>query len=317
MKTSFITSRVLIGTACVGLFVLSAGPVNVFATEKQIASLEEDIAELKVELEEISDSGKAAAQLLSNIETAKEEMETTKAALPEKEKALLEKNYLLKIYQSAFRVVSTMVAGEDLGVLRLTTGETLAGASFLKTEQGAILVQMDTGTRSIPIEHLPATLSGKIQLPPKIAAPSTTVEAIRTTKPTWLQSKEEIAAASAATEEKTSASTSAPATTAATTAAVTPEASAADAYLEVQKRNAARQEQIRQIKARYTELYQEKKKARSEKATAEAGFRSAKIKKSRTEVESTLSFHNSKIQRIEDEEAKLRAEMTRIQSEFE
>lgn len=37
----------------------------------------------------------------------------------------------------------------------------------------------------------------------------------------------------------------------------------------------------------------------------------------RTEIESTRNFHNSKIQRIEDEEGSLRAEMTRIQSEFE
>ncbi|NLT72343.1 MAG: hypothetical protein GXX91_16845 [Verrucomicrobiaceae bacterium] len=288
---------------------------NVVATEKQIASLEEDIAELKAELKEVSSSGEAAAQLLSNIETAKAEMETTKAALPEKEKALAEKTYLLEIYQSAFRVVTSLVAGDDLGTVQLTTGEVLSGASFLKTEKGGILVQMATGPRAIPIEHLPATFSGKIQLPPDIAAPGTTLEALQAMKPAPLQTKEELAAAAAGTKKATA---SAPvASTAGAAAPAAAAATPADAYLEVQKRNTARQEKIRQIKARYAQLYAEKKKARADKASAEAGFRSAKIKKARTEVEATMKFHNSKIQRIEEEEASLRQEIQRIQSEFE
>ena len=313
-----ITPRWTTATACLAFLLLSGVLTNVGATEKQIASLEEDIAELKAELEEVSGSGKAAAQLLSNIETAKEEIEATKTTLPEKEKALSEKSYLLGIYQSAFRVVTSMVAGEDLGTVRLTTGEVLAGASFLKTEKGGILVQMDTGTRAIPINQLPATLSAKIQLPPDIAAPSTTVEALQAMKPALLQSEEEIAAAASGTKKVAATTAAAAGTDAAAPAA--PEAAAAtpaDAYLEVQKRNAARQEKIRQIKARYAQLYAEKKKARAEKASAEAGFRSAKIKKARTEVESTMNFHNSKIQRIEAEEASLRQEIQQIQSEFE
>jgi hypothetical protein len=290
--------------------VMTCGTLSLHATEKQIADLEADIAALKVELEEVSATGGVATQLLSNIETAKAEIEKTKAELPEKEKSLAAKSYLLGIYQSAFRVVTTMVAGEDLGTIQLSNGEVIPGASFLKTERGGIQVQTGTGTRSIPTSQLPAGLSAKIQLPPGITEPTTTFEAVKATKPAVIKSKEEMAAAAAP---------SAPSTLAASAGATAPapQVSQTDAYQQIQQRNAARQKEILQIKARYAELFAEKKKARSDKAEAEAGFRSAKIKKARTEVDATMAFHNAKIERIEAEEAQLRTEMARIQSEFE
>src|SRR5690606_24649163 len=101
---------------------------------------------------------------------------------------------------------------------------------------------------------------------------------------------------------------------AATAAAETPPA---NDYVQIQQRNAARQKQILQIKERYSQLFLDKKRARSDKAADDAAFRSAKIKKSKTEVDSTMKLHNQKIEAIEAEEAKLRAEMARIQSEFE
>lgn len=301
-----------------GIFALALSGciTGVHATEKQIADLEEDIAALKVELEEVSASGGAAAQLLSNIETAKAEIEKSRAELPEKEKALAAKSYLLGIYQSAFRVVTTMVAGENLGTLQLTNGEAIPGAIFLKTERGGIQVQTAAGTRSIPITQLPAGLSARIQLPPAIPAPAMNFEAVKATKPAFLQTKEEIAAA------KTAAQAPAGGTVASTEAGASSEGAApalskADEFKQIQQRNADRQKRILEIKDRYAVLFAEKKKARTDKAAAEAGFRSAKIKKAKSEVDSTMDFHNSKIARIEEEEANLRREMLRIQSEFE
>ena len=297
------------------MVIVASGSPGVNATEKQIADLEADIAALTTELEEVSASGGVAVQLLSNIETAKEEIETAKTALPEKEQALAAKMYLLGIYQSAFRVVTTMVAGEDLGTIQLNTGEVIPGASFLKTEKGGIQVQTGTGPRSLSISQLPATLSGKLQLPPAIASPTTTFEAVKSAKPEVLKSKEEIAAASSATPAAPATAAGATAVTGA--AAPAPQLSQTDAYQQIQQRNAARQKQIQEIKARYAVLFSEKKKARSDKAADEAGFRSAKIKKAQTEVNAAMDFHNSRIARIEEEEASLRTEMARIQSEFE
>lgn len=296
-----------------GIFALALSGciTGVHATEKQIADLEEDIAALKVELEEVSASGGAAAQLLSNIETARAEIEKSRAELPEKEKALAAKSYLLGIYQSAFRVVTTMVAGENLGTLQLTNGEAIPGAIFLKTERGGIQVQTAAGTRSIPITQLPAGLSARIQLPPAIPAPAMNFEAVKATKPAFLQTKEEIAAAKVSNTSVTSGNTTAAPSVAG------PQQAQPDEYQLIQQRNAARQKQIQQIKARYSALFTEKKKARADKAADDAAFRSAKIKKSQTEVNATMEMHNSKIARIEEEEAKLRAELTRIQSEFE
>lgn len=303
------------------MVIVASGSPGVNATEKQIADLEADIAALTTELEEVSASGGVAVQLLSNIETAKEEIETAKTALPEKEQALAAKMYLLGIYQSAFRVVTTMVAGEDLGTIQLNTGEVIPGASFLKTEKGGIQVQTGTGPRSLSISQLPATLSGKLQLPPAIASPTTTFEAVKSAKPEVLKSKEEIAAASSATPAAPATAAGATAVTGVTgvtgAAAPAPQLSQTDAYQQIQQRNAARQKQIQQIKARYAVLFSEKKKARSDKAADEAGFRSAKIKKAQTEVNAAMDFHNSRIARIEEEEASLRTEMARIQSEFE
>jgi hypothetical protein len=180
MKMTPIRNHVVAAT----FFVVMAGCLGgVSATEKQIADLEGDIAALKVELEEVSASGGTAMQLLSNIETAKAEIENTKTTLPEKEEALAAKSYLLGIYQSAFRVVTTMVAGEDIGVIQLNNGEVVQGAFFLKTEKGGIQVQTGTGPRSIPITELPAALSGKLQLPPNIAPPATTFETVKAAKP--------------------------------------------------------------------------------------------------------------------------------------
>lgn len=294
---------------------IASGYPGVNATEKQIADLEADIAALTTELEEVSASGGVATQLLSNIETAKAEIETAKTALPEKEKALASKMYLLGIYQSAFRVVTTMVAGEDLGTIQLNNGEVIPGASFLKTEKGGIQVQTGTGPRSIPISQLSAALSGKVQLPPAIATPTTTFEAVKAAKPAGLNSKEEIAAARSATPAAPFPAAGGAADAGA--AAPAPQVSQTDAYQQIQQRNAARQKQIIQIRARYAELFTEKKKARSDKAAAEAGFRSAKIKKAKSEVDETMGFLNSRIERIEEEEASLRTEMARIQSEFE
>jgi len=79
----------------------------------------------------------------------------------------------------------------------------------------------------------------------------------------------------------------------------------------------ARQKQILGIKARYSELFAAKKKARADRASSDAAFRGAKIKKARTEIDSTMGAHDERIALIEAEESKLRTEMARIQSEFE
>lgn len=313
MKRTPFRTRLAAGAVVVAM---TTSFVGVNATEKQIADLEEDIAALKIELEEVSAAGGAASQLISNIETAKEEIEKSKEALPGKEKALAAKSYLLGIYQSAFRVVTTMIAGEDLGTIQLNTGEVIPGASFLKTEKGGIQVQTGTGTKSIPISQLPAALSVKLQLPPSITAPTTTFEVVKASKPALLRTKEDIATAGVAAPSPGTAGTP-PAGAVAGTAA---QPSQTDQYQQIQQRNAARQKQIQEIKARYAVLFSEKKKARSDKAADEAAFRSAKIKKAQTEINAAMEFHNSRIARIariEDEEARLRTEMTRIQSEFE
>jgi hypothetical protein len=314
MKVNPINRLILIGAVFV---IATAGLPRAEANEKQIADLENDIAALKAKVAELGGPGNASVQLRSNIATAKAEIEKTKAALPAKEKALAAKSFLLGIYQSAFRVVTSMVAGQNLGTIQLANGEVVPGASFLKVDKGGILVQTATGSRSIPIAQLPATLSGMIQQPPTVAPLSMTLESIKASKPASLQTEEELAAASAATAVPVA--TAGTATTAAqpAPAGAAPTTSPDDAYLQVQQRNTARQKQIFALKARYSELYAEKKKVRDAQALDDAKFRSAKIKKSRTEIDGTMSIHNSKLQNIEAEEAKIRDEMSRIQSEFE
>lgn len=316
MKRTQFRTRLAAGAVVVAM---TSSFVGLNATEKQIADLEEDIAALKIELGEVSEAGDAATQLISNIETAKEEIEKSREALTGKEKELAAKSYLLGIYQSAFRVTTTMIAGEDLGTIQLNTGEVIPGASFLKTEKGGIQVQTGIGTKSIPISQLPAAMSVKLQLPPSITAPTTTLEVVKASKPALLRTKEDIAAAEAVRAAGTSPGTAGapPAGVAEVAAGTVAQPSQADQYQQIQQRNAARQKQIQEIKARYAVLFSEKKKARSDKAADEAGFRSAKIKKAQTEITAAMDFHNSRIARIEAEEASLRTEMARIQSEFE
>lgn len=307
MKTTSMRARLALGAFSAAI---AGGLLTVQAADKQITDLEEDIAALKVKLEELGGPGGSTTLLLSNIETAKKEIEEAKVNLPEKEKTLAANSYLLGAYQSAFRVVTTMVAGENLGTIRLNDGEVIPGASFLKMERDRIFVQTGTTSRSLPLAQLPATLNAKFKLPPTLPAPHSTFENLIASKPAALRTKADLAASSGKAPKGE-----------AENGGVEKGAEAApspsDVYLEVQQRNGVRQKQILALKEQYAALFQAKKIVRTEQAVAEERFRSAKIKKARSEVESTMGVFTKQIQKIEEDESRIRNDIIRIQGEFE
>jgi hypothetical protein len=301
---------------CLLLLLMAGMPVR--GTEKQIQDLEEDIAKLNAEIEALGGEGESVAQMEETIKTAALEVASTREGLLEKEKTIAANEFLLGVYKTAFRVVTTITPGTDLGIVQLTTGELLQGASFVGTDRGGILVQLPTGSRTVDISLLPDLFADRIQLPPRTTPATETLAQVKQSKPEFLVTKKELIAAKAAEATTPGGSSDKDANASVVEKEkMGDEAKAALVFEEIRQRNVARQKEVTEIKARYTELLQSKKVAREEKARDERVFREAKIKKSRSEVDSATKMHEDKIKKIEAEEARLRAELIRIQGEFE
>lgn len=278
------------------------------ATEKQVVDLEADIAALKEKLAETGSLGDEIVKLTANIESAEKEIAAAKAEASAKETELAGKEYLLGIYQGAYRITTTLAPGENLGAMTLKNGEGVDPSSFVSIGNGSVLVQTATGSRSIPLGMLPDSLAGRISMPPPVEPLSTTVAAVRAGKPDSIKS----------TEEKSS-SEAPPAPM----AAAPPEAKPSSAPVpandaeSVRKRNNERLLEITHLKTRFSELFTQKKIARQEKADAEKRFREARIKRSQAEITSTMKMHNDKISAIEQEEASIRAKIATLQAQME
>ena len=189
------------------LFPLVLVAMTVQGTEKQVQDLEKDIAALKAELEQLSGDGGTVTQMSENIKTAEAEVESTREALASKEKSIAGNEFLLGVYQSAFRVVTTLTPGTDLGIVQFSDGELLQGASFISADRGGILVQLPTGSRTVNVALLPDSFSDRVQLPPRTAPITMTVAALKQSKPDFLLTKEELAAAKSGNSNTAVAST--------------------------------------------------------------------------------------------------------------
>ena len=295
--------------ATVFLGVVFSGAVSsTFATEEQIAELEGEIAALTASIEAVEEESGGVSQLKANLEAAEKEIEAAKESLPAREKAIVGKEFLLAAYQSAFRVVTKFTPGDNLGSFVLKNGQTVEPCSFVSAGKGAILVQGATGSRSIPLPMLPDTFSNRILLPPQTAPMTTSSTVLKEAKPEAIRSAEE--------KRKVVAKPASGGPSAAPAGGPAASAAAPD-FEAIRKRNDARQREIAELKLRFADLFTQKKIARSEKASAEKVFREAKIKKSQSEVSSTLKMHDDKLSRIEADEHELRQQISRLQSQME
>ncbi len=295
--------------ATVFLGVVFSGAVSsTFATEEQIAELEGEIAALTASIEAVEEESGGVSQLKANLEAAEKEIEAAKESLPAREKAIVGKEFLLAAYQSAFRVVTKFTPGDNLGSFVLKNGQTVEPCSFVSAGKGAILVQGATGSRSIPLPMLPDTFSNRILLPPMTAPMTTSSTVLKEAKPEAIRSAEE--------KRKVVAKPASGGPSAAPAGGPAASAAAPD-FEAIRKRNDARQREIAELKLRFADLFTQKKVARSEKASAEKVFREAKIKKSQSEVSSTLKMHDDKLSRIEADEHELRQQISRLQSQME
>lgn len=275
----------------------------VMATEEQIQELEKEVAEIRSKIQSLASEHGALKEIASNLQTAEKQISEAKESLPQLEQAISNKEFLLDAYRSAFRTVTKFSPGEDLGSFVLKSGETVEPSSFVSAAKGTILVQGATGSRSIPVELLPDVFAAKVLLPPDAPVISGKLADLVASK-----SETVFGAAKSRTESPRVAS--------APPVQATPDPNLPD-YDAIRKRNEARQNEINELKLRFSELFLAKKNARSDKSAAEKVFREAKIKKSPTEVASTLKIHDDKISRIEEEENQLRLRIARLQSQME
>jgi septal ring factor EnvC (AmiA/AmiB activator) len=302
-QTSRITTVVL-GAVFAGAVSSS------FATEEQIAELEAEIAELTASIVAVEEESGGVSQLKANLEAAGKEIEAAKESLPARERSIGGKEFLLAAYQSAFRVVTKFTPGENLGGFVLKNGETVEPCSFVSAGNGVILVQGATGSRSIPLAMLPDTFSNRILLPPASVEMTTSLAAIKEAKPESILTAED-------KKKVVAKTTSGGGSAGAAAAGGTAPADAATDFEAIRKRNEARQREIAELKLQFADLFTQKRISRSEKANAEKVFREAKIKKSQSEISSTLKMHDDKISRIEMQENELRQQISRLQSQLE
>jgi prefoldin subunit 5 len=278
------------------------------ATEKQIQELEEEISGLKAEIETLEKESGGVEQLLANIESAGKEIAKAKETLPAKELAVGGKEFLLSAYQGAFRVVTKITPGENLGSFVLKNGQPVEACSFVSAGKGAIFVQGATGSRSIPLELLPDQFASRILLPPQSTSSGKSLASIRESKPESIKTKEDNRVVAKGPKGNPPASAEGAAAEAGT---------GAPDYEAIRKRNEARQREITELKLQFADLFTQKKLARQAKANDEKMFREAKIKKSQTEVNSTLKMHDNKLSGIETRESEIRQKITRLQSQME
>lgn len=292
-----------------------AGLTVGFGTEKQIEDLKADIAELEQKIAEFGPAGAELSKLQENIKSSETEIAALKESLPKTEAEIANKEKLLPIYQGAFRVVTKLTPGQDLGSFTLKNGITVEPCNFVGIAGGAIQIQSASGSRTISVDQLPDSFADRVLLPPSTQPVPGSLTVIKESKPGFLKTSADKVA------EKRIANTSSVSAAGASGAATQTETSAATTaendYEGRRLRNEQRQRQISELKIQMSELFSEKKRARDAKAADEKMFREAKIKRSKAETESTMKTHETKIAGIEKAESELRAKIARLQLEFE
>lgn len=308
-----------IHTPIVGLaaVILSVNLTNsTRASEREVERLRKDIAELREELEEREKKSGGLGRIVSNIETAEAEIEAAKAEFPRIEKEIEEMEFLREIYRSAFRSTTSLQPGEDLGTFRLSNGETVSNAVFVGAGQGEVKVQTTSGLIAIPVSQLPDAVAGKIQGPPSIDTPTVTLADLKASKPDHARTAEEIAEEKRKAEEAAREPELAETETQGQEKKVD-EAPAVDEHEAAKKRNEARMIRINQLKREYSDVYEQKKRARQKKYDQERQFRQAKIKKAQAEINSTLSIFDSQIENFEIREKEIKDSIADLRSELE
>lgn len=287
-----------------------AGLTVGFGTEKQIEDLKADIAELEQKIAEFGPAGAELSKLQENIKSSETEIAALKESLPKTEAEIANKEKLLPIYQGAFRVVTKLTPGQDLGAFTLKNGISVEACNFVGVASGAIQVQSATGSRTIPVDQLPDSFADRVLLPPASQPLPGNLMAIKESKPDFLKTSADKVA------EKQMAQAAVRKTDEPAAPAASEPSAGSDAEA-IRKRNDARQREIAELKLQFTDLFNQKKRARDAKAADEKMFREAKIKRSRSEVESTMKMHESRIAEIEKQETDLRTRIARLQLEFE
>lgn len=300
-----------------GIITLAVGfPVcSSHGTEKQVVELRAQIAALEAQLGEKGTEGAEVIKLRENVSKYQAEIGELKDSLPAVEERIAEKEKLLPLYQMGFRTVTKFSPGQALSGFTLKNGITVEPSSFIGTVKGGISIQSATGSRTIELGQLPDSFADQVLLPPPAPSLPGTLAAIKGSKPDNLKTDEDRKQAKmvAAADSNPAGSAALPETSTTPAAASAP-ASDLDG---VRQRNERRQREIAELKLQFSDLFSQKKRARDAKAADERLFREAKIKKSQSEITTTIRMHEQKIAAIEQQEVELRARISRLQLEFE
>ncbi|MDF1738116.1 MAG: hypothetical protein P1U86_03060 [Verrucomicrobiales bacterium] len=290
--------------------VLSAAllvPV-VQGNQEQLDLLSEEVAALEAKLAELSGSSGGGPGIVANIATAEKEIAETMQQLSEREQRIFEKEYLLAVYQSAFRVVTDLERGESLGTLTMPGGEVLQKVVFVDASNGTVNLQTSVGFKKLKFDEIPAAISGKFKLPPEIPSPATSLEALYAIKP---GASDGAMAGDSGTDNSV---TAVPPSDKVEKKAATSEVSE---YLEIKERNDARFEKLDDLRARHLALRIDLKDLKAKRRNAQSNFDSDTIKKSKSIQDKVLVPMDNGIKAIDAEIKGIKLEMVRIRSEIE
>lgn len=297
---------------------------NVCATEEQLKEIKAEIAALEETVAEIEKSEGNSSDIKSNISAAESEIAKTKEGLGDRESEIAEKEYLLSVYQSAFRVVTTLNRGAALGSLTMPDGSTLQNVVFVGISNGAVQLQTSTGLKTVPAGGLPASLASSIQLPPGIPKLVSNIELIYSQKPEAAMTEADkdspspmakfasnTPAAPAQDPPANKVASDAPGTEAVTEPSDKPD------YMKIKERNDVRLKKIQDLREEYTLVYAQLKKLKADRYKAQAGFNSSNIKTSKATQDSAFSGIDSRIDSTNTKILQLKNEMNRVRSEIE
>ena len=286
------------------------------ASERTVERLREDVAELKAELAELEKKGEKVATIVTNIDLAESEIAETMDSLPELEEEIEEMEFLYHVYKSSYRVVTTVAPGEVLGTFQLLDGSTVTNAVYKGTVKGGIQVQSASGVVVIEAARLPPEMAVKFALPQGMSTPpSTSYAALKAAKP--LSAKTEAEIQEDEERVKQAAKAAELAQKKAELEAKEAEAMAGQAAIAAeQEQNDKILAEISALKIQYNDVYNQRKKKRSEKAAQLREFRSAKIMKSQVQIDGVMEDFDRQIEKLEDQEDAIKKHIAQLRAQL-
>ncbi|NNE94179.1 MAG: hypothetical protein HKN23_21230, partial [Verrucomicrobiales bacterium] len=163
--------------------------------------LNEDIAEIEGEIEELGEDAVAAQKVEEEIDAKMAERTAQQEEIGGVEEKLKGLIALLEAYQDGFRSSVNIEAGEKLTDLRMPDGRVLKEAEVTVVSPEKVQLKHPNGFASLDLDQLPSSLQDRVVKPPETDGVSSAAQEALTNKPNSLKTAAELAAAKDAAKQ--------------------------------------------------------------------------------------------------------------------